>query len=104
MHELYNVKFDVDKIIGHFGSVSNAAKALQAIGLHVKAKTLQKQRERGNMTADTIASLALASVRLKNQLDLYECLIVRTEWSNQEGEEQTCTDLNTQAGTTQPVG
>jgi hypothetical protein len=79
LHELYNVKFDADAIIDHFGSVADAAKALKSVGFPIKPKTLQKQRERGHMTANVIAMLALASVKLDNPIDLYKVILVRSD-------------------------
>lgn len=76
-HEIYNVKFDPAKIIDHFGGVAGAVAALKVIGMSAKHKTLQKQRERGNMNSDMIASLVLASVKLGQPLNLYECLLER---------------------------
>jgi len=82
VHELYNVKFDAAAIIDHFGGVTEAAKALDAIGYHMKPKTLQKQRERGNITSNVVAMLALASMRLSNPIDLYKVILERTKESS----------------------
>lgn len=72
---MYHVKFDAGKIIEHFTDIHGAVSALKHIGLNMKYKTLQKQKERGNMPADVVASLAYASVKLGKPMDLYDCLL-----------------------------
>lgn len=79
LHDMYNVKFDAEKIIGHFDDIHGAVKALKTIGLNIKYKTLQKQKERGNMPADVVASLAFASQKMGKPMDLYDCLV--RDWS-----------------------
>lgn len=74
-HQIYKVKFDPDKIIAHFGSIQACVVALRSVGMTTKAKTIQKQRERGNMHADMVASLYLASIRLENPIPLSHCLL-----------------------------
>ncbi len=78
-HKLYPIRFDPYKIVDHFGGIAGAVTALSMIGMSVKPKMLQKQRERGNMPADMIACLVLASVRSGNPINLYECLLQRQE-------------------------
>lgn len=74
-HERYSVRFNARKIINHFGGPDAAVEALKTVGVVAKSKTLQRQRERGNMTADMVACLALASVKLGHPIDLYDCLL-----------------------------
>lgn len=76
MHNKYRVKFNPD-MIDHFGGVNGAVDALRSIGVVVKAKTLQKQRERGNIPADMVASLMLASNRMGDPLNPYDYLLER---------------------------
>lgn len=78
LHNKYRVKFDPD-MIDHFGGIEGAVKALKRIGVEAKAKTLQKQRERGNIPADMVASLLLASVRAGKPMNPYEYLLERTD-------------------------
>ena len=78
LHSKYRVKFSPD-MIDHFGGISGAVSALKKIGVSIKAKTLQKQRERGNIPADMVASLMLASNRMGDPLDPYVYLLERTE-------------------------
>lgn len=79
MHEQYRVIFDPSKIIEHFGGIAGTVQALSLVKMTVKPKTLQKQRERGNMPSDMVASLVLASVKIGNPINLYECLLERSE-------------------------
>lgn len=79
MHSIYAVKFDSKKMIDHFGGALGASKALEAIGIPVKVKTLQKQRERGNIPADMVASLMLASKRIDHPMDPFDFLLERTD-------------------------
>lgn len=75
MHELYGVKFDASKMVEHFGGVAGAVVALKKIGIVMKHKTLQKQRERGNVPADVVAALLMASVKADKRIDPYEFLL-----------------------------
>ena len=61
MHSNYDVKFDDDGLIAHLGGVPAVAALLQDAGVPIKAKTLQKQRERGNIPADVVATLMYAA-------------------------------------------
>lgn len=79
MHDNYTVKFDATKFIDHFGGIAGSVVALKSLGMRVKAKTLQKQRERGNIPADTVASLMLASRKLGRPIDPYSCLLQQTD-------------------------
>lgn len=78
-HERFFVKFNPTAIIDHFGGVKEAVEALKTVNTTVKPKTLQRQRERGNMPADMVASLALASVKLGHPINLYDCLLTNKE-------------------------
>ena len=79
MHSKYRVRFDPG-MIDHFGGIDGAVKALAKVGVEAKAKTLQKQRERGNIPADMVASLMLASLRSGGEpLNPYRYLLERTE-------------------------
>jgi hypothetical protein len=79
VHSSYRVKFDVPKIIEHFGGVSGSVQALKLVGIDMKPKTIQKQRERGNAPAELVASLMLASARAGNPMDPYQFLLEKTE-------------------------
>ena len=78
MHSKYRVKFSPD-MVEHFGGINGAVVALKKIGVSVKAKTLQKQRERGNIPADMVASLMLASNRMGDPIDPYIYLLERKD-------------------------
>lgn len=78
MHDKYRVKFSAD-MINHFGGARGAAEALARIGVNVKVKTLQKQQERGNIPADMVASLMLASLKLGGAINPYDYLLERKE-------------------------
>jgi len=66
-------------MIDHFGGAADAAAALNLIGTAVKVKTLQKQRERGNIPADMVASLMLASKKIGHPMDPFEFLLERAD-------------------------
>lgn len=85
VHSLYKIGFDPQKIIGHFGGDDGAIAALDKIGMKVKRKLLQKQRERGNIPADMVACLAVASVKEGRPIDLYACLLNRDEQPDGKG-------------------
>jgi len=78
VHDKYRVKFSAD-MINHFGGARGAAEALARIGVNVKVKTLQKQQERGNIPADMVASLMLASLKLGGAINPYDYLLERKE-------------------------
>lgn len=77
MHSKYRVKFSPD-IFDHFGGVNGVVAALKTIGVQVPPKTIRKQRERGNVPADMVASLMLASLKIKSPLNPYDYLLERT--------------------------
>lgn len=79
MHDQFSVKFEPTGFIDHFGGIAGSVEALRSVGIDVKPKTLQKQRERGNITSDLIASFMLASVRLGKPINPYTCLLERIE-------------------------
>lgn len=79
MHSAYRIKFDGRKLVDYFGGVSAAIDALKTVGVVMKEKTLQKQRERDNMPGDVVASLLLASVRLGRPINPYDFLLERSE-------------------------
>lgn len=83
MHDKYDIKFDPDRLFDHFGGVPLAVNAL-VVGKIVKPedrmrliKRIQKQKERGYITSEVIASLMVASSRLGRALDPYDFLIER---------------------------
>lgn len=63
MHDKYNYRFDVDAIVSSFGGVGETAKILQSMSADIKAKSVQKWRERGNIPADALASLSIHAMR-----------------------------------------
>lgn len=77
MHTNYDIKFDVGALIDHMGGVPAVAALLKEIGLPIKAKTLQKQRERGNIPADVIATLMYAADKSGKPFNPYAFLIER---------------------------
>lgn len=79
MHESYTVKFEPTGFIEHFGGITGSVAALRSVGVDVKPKTLQKQRERGNITSDLIASFMLASARMGKPINPYKCLLERAD-------------------------
>lgn len=79
MHTQYRIIFDPSKIIDHFGGIAGAVAALALVKMTVKPKTLQKQRERGNMPSDMVASLVLASAKIGNPINLFQCLLERED-------------------------
>lgn len=79
MHSNYRIKFDCGRMLEHFGGVSGAVTAMELVGVTMKAKTLQKQKERGNIPADVVASLMLASVRAGRPLNPYDFLLERSD-------------------------
>lgn len=79
MHSVYSVKFDSRSMIDHFGTIHDAVNALRTVGLDMKPKTLQKQRERGNITADLVASLMQASINVKKPINPYDYLLHGTQ-------------------------
>lgn len=84
-HERFSVKFDPHALIDHFGGIGGAVEALKVVNTVIKPKTLQRQRERGNMPADVVASLAWASVKIGKPVNLYDCLLTRTEGTSTDG-------------------
>lgn len=84
MRDYYRVRFDTDAILKHFGGINGAVEALKSVGMTVKPKTLEKQRERDNMPADMVASLALAAIRTGKPLLLSQFLLEQVD-GNQEG-------------------
>lgn len=79
MHSIYRVKFDGDKLLAHFGGIAGTVVALRSVGVEVKPKTLEKQRERGNIPADMVASMFLASSRIGNPINPYYFLLEMTD-------------------------
>lgn len=63
MHDKYGYRFDVSAIVNFFGGVSETASALQTMGADIKPRSVQKWRERGNIPADALASLAMFALR-----------------------------------------
>lgn len=79
MHEKYDIKFDAGKLFDYFGGVPASVEALKTIGMTVKAKRLQKQKERGQVPAEVVASLMVASSRMGRPLNPYDYLIERVK-------------------------
>lgn len=77
MHDNYDIKFDVGALIDHMGGVPAVAKLLEEAGTPIKAKTLQKQRERGNIPADVVATLMYAADKAGKPFNPYSFLIER---------------------------
>lgn len=79
MHDKYDIKFDAEKVFEYFGGVSGSVKALNAIGIPVTLKRLQKQKERGQIPAEVLASLMVASARMGKPINPYDYLIERAK-------------------------
>lgn len=79
MHSNYDVKFDVDSLITYLGGVPAVASMLKDAGVPIKAKTLQKQRERGNIPADVVATLMFAADKAGRPFNPYAFLIARSD-------------------------
>ena len=83
MHDKYDIKFDPDGLLDHFGGVKPAVDALIAARIVPASdrtrvvKRVQKQKERGYITSEVIASLMVAAARLGSPLDMYDFLIER---------------------------
>ena len=74
MHEIYKIKFDVRAMIDYLGGVSGAVALLNDAGITMKARTIQKQIERGNISADMVASILYATKKAGFAFDPYDFL------------------------------
>jgi len=72
--DIYQAEFDIVRVVAHFGTIAETVKALKKIGMDVKHKTIQRQRQRRYMHADMLACLILAAHAIGKPLDIEGCI------------------------------
>ena len=74
MSTIYAIKFNIKNMIEHFGGVNGTISMMQKAGVPIKAKTLQKQKERGNIHSDLVATLIYAARVTGYEFEPYDFL------------------------------